>query len=152
MELDEIQRRIEDEPLDHVQNDSKSKDEQWFSYFDKKKGGDVFLKVVRVVVEDISNRHNNFAFGFRIKEKVLEDENQMFKNMSKIWKLDRTILLCLRKVEKGKLFTQVRKVNELLKKIESKDATEDNDLFYLGAALLTKVIEKNKTKFGKKQP
>ena len=72
--------------------------------------------------------------------------------MSKIWKLDRTILLCLRKVEKGKLFTQVRKVNELLKKIGSKDATEDNDLFYLGAALLTKVIEKNKTKFGKKQP
>ena len=50
----------------------------------KKKGGDVFLKVVRVVVEDIANRHNNFGFGFRIKEKVLEDENQMFKNMSKI--------------------------------------------------------------------
>ena len=84
MELDEIQRRIEDEPLDHVQNDCKSKDEQWFSYFDEKKGGDVFLKVVRVVVEDIANRHNNFGFGFRIKEKVLEDENQMFKNMSKI--------------------------------------------------------------------
>ena len=53
-------------------------------YVSIKKGGDVFLKVVRVVVEDITNRHNNFGFGFRIKEKLLEDENQMFKNMSKI--------------------------------------------------------------------
>ena len=43
-------------------------------------------------------------------------------------------------------------MNELLKKIESKDLTEDNDLFYLGAALVTKVFEKNKTKDGKKQP
>ena len=47
---------------------------------------------------------------------------------------------------------EVRKVNELLKKIESKDLTGDNDLFYLGAALVTKVFEKNKTKDGKKQP
>ena len=39
-----------------------------------------------------------------------------------------------RKAEKGKLFTEVRKVNKLLKKIESKDVTKDNDLFYLGAA------------------
>ena len=30
--------------------------------------------------------------------------------------------------------------------------TEDNDLFYLGAALVAKVFEKNKTKGGKKQP
>ena len=37
-------------------------------------------------------------------------------------------------------------MNELLKNIESKDVTEDNDLFYLGAALVTKVFEKNKTK------
>ena len=43
-------------------------------------------------------------------------------------------------------------MNELLKKIESKDVTEDNDLFYLGAALVTKVFEKNKTKGEKKQP
>ena len=43
-------------------------------------------------------------------------------------------------------------MNELLKKIESKDVTEDNDLFYLGAALVTKVFEKTKTKGEKKQP
>ena len=30
LELEEIQRRIEDEPHDHVPNDSKSEDEQWF--------------------------------------------------------------------------------------------------------------------------
>ena len=42
-------------------------------------------------------------------------------------------------------------MNELLKNIESKDVTEDNDLFYLGAALVTKAFEKNKTKDEKKQ-
>ena len=43
-------------------------------------------------------------------------------------------------------------MNELLKKIESKDVTGDNDLFYLRAALVTKVFEKTKTKGEKKQP
>ena len=33
--------------------------------------------------------------------------------MSEMQKLDRTRLPCFRKVEKGKLFTEVRKVNEL---------------------------------------
>ena len=79
-------------------------------------------------------------------------EKEMLKNMSEIRKLDRTRLSCLRKVEKGKLFTEVREVNELLKKIESKDMTEDNDLFYLGAALVTNLFEKTKTKDEKKQP
>ena len=72
--------------------------------------------------------------------------------MSEIRKLDRTRLPCLRKVEKGKLLTEVRKVNELLKKIESKNVTEDNDLFYLGVALVTNVFETTKTKGEKKQP
>ena len=47
-------------------------------------------------------------------------------------------------VGKGKLFAEVRKVNLHLKKIELKDLTEDNDLFYIGAKLVTKVFEKNK--------
>ena len=76
----------------------------------------------------------------------------MLKNMSEIRKLDRTRLPCLRKVEKAKLLTEIRKVNDLLNKIESKDVTEDNDLFYLGAALVNKVFEKNKTNGEKKQP
>ena len=42
-------------------------------------------------------------------------------------------------------------MNELLKKLKPKDVTEDNDLFYLGAALVTKVFEKNKRKGEKKQ-
>ena len=50
------------------------------------------------------------------------------------------------KVEKGKRFSEVRKVNQLLKKIESKDVTEDNNSVYLGAALVIKALEKNKTK------
>ena len=70
--------------------------------------------------------------------------------MSEIRKLDRIRLPCLRKVEKGKLLTEVRKVNELLKKIESKNVTEDNDLFYLGVALVTNVFETTKTKGEKK--
>ena len=70
----------------------------------------------------------------------------MLEKMSEIRKLDRTRLPCLRKVKKGKLFTKVRKANKLLKKIESKDVTEDNDLFYLEAAFMTKVFEKNKNK------
>ena len=37
-------------------------------------------------------------------------------------------------------------MNELLKKAESKDVTEDNDLFYLKATLVAKVFEKTKTK------
>ena len=72
--------------------------------------------------------------------------------MPEIRKLDKTRLPCLRKVEKGKLFTEVRKVSELLHKTESKDVTEDNDLFYLGVALANKVFEKTKTKGDKKQP
>ena len=39
--------------------------------------------------------------------------------------LDRTRLPGLRNVEKRKLFTELRKVNELLNKIESKGMTED---------------------------
>ena len=42
-------------------------------------------------------------------------------------------------------------MNELSKNNESKYVTEDNDLFYLGAALVTKAFEKNKTKDEKKQ-
>ena len=68
----------------------------------------------------------------------------MLKNMSEIRKLDRKRLPCLRKVDKGKLFTEVRKLNKLLKKVRLKGVTEDNGLFYLGAALVTKVFEKNK--------
>ena len=115
LELEEIQRKIEDEQDGHVPSDSESEDEQWFLGFNEK-GGDVFLKDVRVVVEDIGYQHENVKFGFRIKGKLLEDEKGMLKNMSDIRKLDRTRLSCLRKVGKGILFTEVRKVNELLKK------------------------------------
>ena len=62
MELEQIQRRIEDKPHDHLPNDSKTEDEQWFLGFDEK-GGDVFLKDVRVVVEDTGNQHENVEFG-----------------------------------------------------------------------------------------
>ena len=74
----------------------------------------------------------------------------MLKNMSQIRKPDGTRLPCLRKVAKGKLFKEVRTVNQLLKKIESKDVTEGNDLFYLGVTMVTKVFEKNKTSGDKK--
>ena len=47
----------------------------------------------------------------------------MLKNMSETRKLDKTRLPYLRIVDKGKLFTEVRKLNELLKKIELKDKT-----------------------------
>ena len=67
LELEKIQRRIEDKPPDHAPDGIKSEDEQWFLGLDKK-GGDVCLKDVRVVVEDISNQHENVEFGFRIKE------------------------------------------------------------------------------------
>ena len=76
----------------------------------------------------------------------------MLKNMSEIWKLDRARLPCIRNVEKERLSIDERKVNELLKKTKLKDVTEDNDLFYVGAALVTEVFEKNKAKGEKKQP
>ena len=72
--------------------------------------------------------------------------------MSEIWKLDRARLPCIRNVEKERLSIDERKVNELLKKTKLKDVTEDNDLFYVGAALVTEVFEKNKAKGEKKQP
>ena len=43
-------------------------------------------------------------------------------------------------------------MNQLLQKIESKDVTEDDDLFYIRAASMTKVFEKTETKGEKKQP
>ena len=45
LELEEIQRRIEDEPHGHVPNDGESEEDQWFFGFDEK-GGDVFVKYV----------------------------------------------------------------------------------------------------------
>ena len=75
LEPEEIQRRMEDEP-----NDSKSEDEQWFLGFNEK-GGDVFLKDVRVVVEEIGNRHESVEVGFRIKDKLQEDEKEMKKKI-----------------------------------------------------------------------
>ena len=80
LELEEIKRKIEDKPYGHVPNDSESKDEQWFLGFNQK--GDIFLKDVRVVAEDIGNQHENVKFGFRIKEELQEDEKEMLKNMS----------------------------------------------------------------------
>ena len=67
----------------HVLNDSESENEQCFLGFSEK-GGDVFLKNVRVVVEDIGNRHKNVVLGFRIKEELQEDAKEMLKNMSEI--------------------------------------------------------------------
>ena len=103
-----------------------------------------------MVIEDIGNRLENAEFGFRIKKELLEDVKEMLRNTSEIRKLDGTRSPCLRKVKKGKLFTEVRKMKEILKKIEAKDVTEQNDLLYLGAALVTKLFEKNKTKCEKK--
>ena len=75
LEPEEIQRRMEDEP-----NDSKSEDEQWFLGFNEK-SGDVFLKDVRVVVEEIGNRHESVEVGFRIKDELQEDEKEMKKKI-----------------------------------------------------------------------
>ena len=119
MELKEIQGRIEDESHGDVPSYSESEDEQWFLNFNEK-GRDVFLKDIRVVVEDIDNRLKNVEFGFGIKEKLLVDEKKMLKNMSQIQKLDSTRWPCLRKSEKVKLLAKVKKANELLKKIKSK--------------------------------
>lgn len=95
-----------------------------------------------MVVEDNVNQQGNAEFGFRIKDELVKDEEKIVKIMPEIQKLDRTRLPCLRKIEKSKLFPEVRKVNEFLRKIESKDATEENDFFYLEVALVTKVLEK----------
>ena len=65
-----------------------------------------FLKDVRVIVEEIGNWYENVEFGFRIKEGLQEDGKEMLKNMSEIRKVDRSRLQCLKKVEKGKLFTE----------------------------------------------
>ena len=82
LEIEEIQR-IEDEQHGHIPSDTKSKDEQRFLGFNEK-GGDVFLNDVREVVEDIGNQYGNVEFGFKIKEEMLEDEQEMLKNMSDI--------------------------------------------------------------------
>ena len=71
--------------------------------------------------------------------------------MSEIRKIDRARLPCLRKVAKENLLTEVRRVDESLKKIESKHVAKDNDLFYLEAAFVTKVFDKTKIKVEKKQ-
>ena len=104
-----------DKPHGHEPNDSEIEGEQWFLGFHEK-GVDVLLKDVRVVVENIGDQHENVEFGFRIKE-LQKDEKEMLKNMSAIGKWDKR-LPCLGKVEKGKLFTEVKKVNEFLTKIE----------------------------------
>ena len=80
MEFEEIQRRIEEKPHGHLTNDSKSEDQQWFLGFDEN-GGNVCLKDVIVLVEDIGNRHENVEFGLRIKEELLEDEKNNEKNV-----------------------------------------------------------------------
>ena len=64
-----------------VPNDSESEDKQWFLGFDDKRG-DVFLKDVRLVVEDIGNQHEKSEFGFRIKEELQKEKKEMLKNIS----------------------------------------------------------------------
>ena len=54
LELEELQRKIEDKLHGHVPNDIKSADEKWFLGFNEKTG-DVFLTDVRVAVENIGN-------------------------------------------------------------------------------------------------
>ena len=76
-------RNTEDKPHGHVPDDSESKNEQWLLAFHEK-GGDIFLKDVRVVAEDIGNRYENGEFGFRIKKELQGDERKMQKNMSEI--------------------------------------------------------------------
>ena len=83
LELEKMQRRIEDEPHGHVRNDSSTEDENWFLGFDEK-GVDLFLKDVRVFVEDIGNQHENVLFGVRIKEELLEDKKEMLEKMSEL--------------------------------------------------------------------
>ena len=100
--------------------------------------------------EDIGNRHENVDFCFRIKEELLEDEKEMLKNMSDSKARQNKITMSQKSWKKKTVYR--RKTNELSKKIESNDVTEDIDLFYLGAALVAKVSEKNKRKGEKKQP
>ena len=83
LDLEELQRRIENESNGYVPNDSESKDRHWFLDFHEK-GGDVFLKEFRVVVENIGNQYKNLEFGIRIKEELLDDEKEMLRNMSEI--------------------------------------------------------------------
>ena len=101
--------RIENAPHGHVPNNSESEDEQWLLGFDEK-GGDVFLKEVAVVAKD---QRRTARRGKRNAEKHVRDSKARRNNASE------------------KLKRKVRKVNELLNKIESKVVTEDNDLFYL---------------------
>ena len=67
LELEEIQRRIEDEVHGVVQNDSESEDEQWLLGFDEKRWRCISERSYRVVLE-IGNQHENNDFGFRIKK------------------------------------------------------------------------------------
>ena len=70
--------------------------------------------------------------GSKINCKKIKNKFKKKKKKKKeIWKLNRTRLPCLRNVEKGKLFTEVRKMNELLKKIESKDVLKKKKRYKL---------------------
>ena len=86
LELQGMQRRMQEQTHGHVPSDNESEDGQWFLGFDEKVG-DVFMEDIRVVVEDIGNQHENAEFGFKIKEDLLEYKKYILKNMLEIRKL-----------------------------------------------------------------
>ena len=76
-----------------------------------------------MVVEDLGNQHENVEFGVT---RTARRRDRNAENMSEIQKLDRTRLPRLRKVEKEELFTEVRKVNEDVRR-EDERRTERRD-------------------------
>ena len=118
--------------------------EGWLLGFDHEKQ-DVFMKECEVVLEDcmvpnVKEERSN-VFVIKINMQITNEDMTILEKMRNVLsKETREILPPLRRIEKHGLLEAIRKVDEVMNKIEVGNITELNDLVYAGAVVATEML------------
>ena len=142
LELEEIQRNIEDIGNGEVELES-TEDEEWFLGFDHEQQ-DVFMKdcMVPNVEEDRSN-----VFVIKMNTQITNEDMTILEKMRNVLsKETRERLVPLRGIEKHRLLEAARNVDEVVNKTEVGNITELNDLLHAGAVVVTEMLGVKKRK------
>ena len=115
-------------------------DEGWFLAFDHERQ-DVLMKECKVVLEDcmvpnVEEEESN-VFVIKINMQITNEDMTILKKICNvIWKETIERLPPLRRIEKHRLSETIRKVVEVMNKIEVGNITELNNLVYAGALVV----------------
>ena len=91
---------------------------------------------------DLQIERNEQVDGIKIKDGVIlmEEDREMLKMMMKLRKKPRVRLPAMSGVDGVKLKEAVKKVNDLLEKLNIDNITEMNDAIYYGAAMVCEIL------------